>query len=165
MLSDPDVGNRFTRIIFETNASVDLDFTFLAAIQRWQSNGGHWVWSNSPKLSCSGETRESSIRPSVLLVQQKMGQMDCDCREYSIRDWYLKFVTDGTDLEEIRGVIKEYNSNGVKIAPSQVFLMPMACTDVQQNDISREVAEVCISSGYTFFFRLQNAVFGNVVGT
>jgi organic radical activating enzyme len=162
---DSEMSGRFPRIIFETNASVALTADFMAAIQRWQERGYHWVWSNSPKLSCSGESRESSIKPEVLLVQQRYSETTC-C-EIDQSDQYIKFVTDGTEesLNEIYGVIAFYRLNGVKLTNAQIYLMPMACNKEQQDEVARSVADLCIKSGYTFCYRLQNALWSNIIGT
>lgn len=146
-------------ILIETNCSVDLSPKFITDIQTWlqQDSKRRWTWSNSPKLSISGEPYEKAIRPSVALTQQQIVSSQCD--------QYFKFVTDDSDamFNEVQQVMQVYNDSGVE-QEREVWIMPMACTDEQQKIIAVNVAEQCLQRGYLFSFRIQNALYGNAIG-
>lgn len=143
--------------LIETNGSVPLSNKFIEEINRWKLYDSNriWTWSNSPKLSNSGEMQKRAIRPKVLLSQQQV-------KNY---DQYLKFVSSGTveEIAEIKEVINIYKTDGVKIPP--VWLMPMACTGEQQRLIAQKVAKICMDNGWLYSHRIQNDLWDNAIGT
>lgn len=149
-------------ILIETNCSVDLKDSFIEDICQWLSEDPkrRWTWSNSPKLRISGECHEEAIRPVVALKQQQVVErfpLQCD--------QYFKFVCDDTDaaFEEVDSVMVEYHIAGIPIN-TEVWVMPVACTDDQQKLIAVAVAEQCLQRGYLFSFRIQNALYANAIG-
>lgn len=149
-------------ILIETNCSVDLKPKFLEEITIWLAadTRRRWTWSNSPKLSISGEKREEAIRPSVALAQQTI--VDAFPERC---DQYFKFVADASDeaFNEVDVTMSEYHQAGIA-KDTEVWIMPVACTDVQQKQIAVDVAEQCLQRGYLFCYRIQNALYANAIG-
>jgi len=144
-------------ILWETNASVPLRDTDLAEYynQTWKL-GVLTTWSNSPKLPNSGESWKSSIVPKVVLSQLKNS---------ILTNQYFKFVVGSKeDLETVKQAMLEYYEAGLNTT-TPVYLMPEACTDLQQNNIAKDIAEICMEQGYIFSIRLQNILWGNEIGT
>jgi organic radical activating enzyme len=151
-------------ILMETNASIPVRDSDLEAIVQWCfRNDSRWTWSNSPKLSNSGETWKSSIKPNVLLSQMNHSYIGDNPHKFT---QYLKFVTDGSDqsIAEIEKATAEYYKGGVPL-DIEVGLMPEAATAEQQMQVMRHVADVCMQRGYRFVLRLQNILWGNAIGT
>lgn len=149
-------------ILIETNCSVDLRESFIEDISKWLAADSRrrWTWSNSPKLSISGEKHHEAIRPEIAAMQlevKKRFPLQCD--------QYFKFVCDASDasFEEVDSVMEEYHAAGIPL-DTEVWIMPVACTDVQQKEIAVDVAEQCLQRGYLFSFRIQNALYANAVG-
>lgn len=149
-------------ILIETNCSVDLKDSFIEDICAWLAADSRrrWTWSNSPKLSISGERKEEAIRPEVA-----MKQLEVKKRFPAQCDQYFKFVCDASDqsFTEVDNVMVEYHQAGIPV-DTEVWIMPVACTDVQQKEIAVDVAEQCLQRGYLFSFRIQNALYANAVG-
>lgn len=145
--------------LIETNASVPLRDSFVEDINHWLSLDpqNHWTWSNSPKLSSSGETRKRAIRSDVLLAQQRVNSNQMDM--------YLKFVCGPveSDFDEVQDVLDEYYSAGVQ--PILTYIMPAAATAEQLQESCTTVANMCIKKGFAYTHRLQNVLWGNGVGT
>lgn len=151
--------DRFSQIIFETNGSKPLEDDFIATIENWTNKKNHsWIWSNSPKMECSGHCADEAIRPEVISKQMF---------PFFNVSQYFKFVTTGDkeSIYEILRAIAKYNAHGVNILPEQIYLMPMACNEEQQRAISLKVAKLCIDYGWRYCHRVQLEVFGNTVGT
>lgn len=152
------------KILFETNGSVPIHPTCLDYLQSWVSRPREQrkvIFSNSPKLSSSGELRSKAICPNIIKEQLKLGPWREDVIEQ-----YFKFVcTDETDLDEVEEVMEIYYSAGAVLPGAEIYIMPMACTYQQQDQIAAKIAELCIQRGYRFCIRLQNVLWGNGVGT
>jgi 7-carboxy-7-deazaguanine synthase len=150
------LADRFDRVIFETNGSKELNDTFIDAINSWAMQGKEWVWSNSPKMECSGHCFEEAIRPEVIKKQTEARATQ-----------YFKFVTDASkeSIYEILRAIGTYRIYGIQFDASQVYLMPMACSNEQQHQISQKVATLCIENGWRYCHRVQLEVYGSAVGT
>lgn len=148
-------------LLIETNASVPLSDKFLIDMNRWNNRGRRIVWSNSPKLSDSGEKWDRAIRPDVIEAQlctQKFG--------WTNFEQYFKFVCGPSekDFDEVERAMDEYYPIGVAL-DAPVYIMPQACLEEQQQEIAAKVAQMCIERGYIYCHRIQNSVFGNGVGT
>ena len=143
-------------LLIETNCSIPLNEDFLDDLNTWVQRG--WgrkvIWSNSPKLSCSGESWEKAIRPNV--AKQQILHWGTD--------QYFKFVCGASDRDfnEVAKAMAQYEAVGIH-AP--VYIMPMACTEEQQDEISAKVAHMCVDRGYIYCHRIHNSVFGNEIGT
>lgn len=150
-------------IIYETNAAVPLNLDFIVAINQWLDDNPNrkWTWSNSPKLSSSGEKWEKAIRPEIVRKQHVVSG------KYNNQvDQYFKFVAgfDENDYAEIAKAMNEYYAAETPRTAS-VYVMPMSCTLEQQNEVARFVADKCMNLGYVLCYRVHSAVWGNVVGT
>lgn len=149
-------------VIIETNCSVPLKQFFIDGLKEWVFDGAlkglnrTIVWSNSPKLSVSGEKRKIAINSSIATLQRYVPN--------SIQ--YFKFVCGDNiaDFDEVASVMKEYSANDSS-ANLKVYIMPMACTEEQQQEISKGVALKCIERGYIYCHRVHASVFGNTIGT
>lgn len=146
-------------ILIETNASVPLRESFIQDVNAWLALDpeNHWTWSNSPKLSASGEPRDKAIKPDVLLSQQQTTK--------SQTTQYLKFVCNPleSDFAEVQSVLDQYYTSGVKPLPT--YIMPAAATAEQLQETCTDVANMCIKKGFAYTHRLQNVLWGNGVGT
>lgn len=149
-------------IIIETNCSVPLHKKLLEGIDLWLSGNSNrkWIWSNSPKMSNSGEAYSKAIKP--LIAKQQLSLMyNCQVEQY------FKFVcTDSIDdFNEVGKIVKDFRENGSIPLSSTIYIMPMACNKEQQDEIARNVAALCIEHGYYYSYRIQNALWSNLVGT
>ncbi len=146
-------------LLIETNGSLSLKDKFLAELERWvnSSTNRTLIWSNSPKLSASGEDWGKAIKPEVIKQQT---QISGNVKQY------FKFVVGPKeqDFLEVAKAMNEYYSVGIpRNVP--VGIMPEAATADQQNEIARQVAQMCIERGYVYTCRLQNYLWGNDIGT
>lgn len=151
-------------VIFETNASVDISPDFTKYLSRWLSANPNrkWTWSNSPKLSVSGEDRNKAIVPGVVYSQNELKNL-----HPNQVDIYFKFVSSGasSDWKEIKQAMNEYFEYSCIPQDTQVWIMPMACVQEQQELVTKKIATQCIKNGYLFSYRMQNLIWGNGVGT
>jgi organic radical activating enzyme len=153
-------------ILIETNCAVPLKREHVLELVDWARATdykpvGRITWSNSPKLSVSGELWEDAIRPEIAMMQRTV-------TEYQdvLFDQYFKFVcgADDSDYEEVAKAMQAYYDAGIpKDVP--VYIMPVACLEEQQQAIAAKVAKQCIQRGYVYCHRVQNSVYGNGVGT
>jgi organic radical activating enzyme len=149
-------------ILIETNCSVPLSENFLEELNKWmRKTDGTIIWSNSPKLSVSGEKWEVAIRPDVALQQVKYRNV----RDLHIEQ-YFKFVCgpDDADFDEVEKAMKEYYDAGIYVG-ANVYIMPVSCLEEQQQQIAAQVAEKCIQRGYTYCHRTHISIWGNKIGT
>jgi organic radical activating enzyme len=155
--------SKFGIILIETNASVPLQPWFVSGLNELIDSRNIndtemlVMFSNSPKLSNSGESRERAIKPEVFRQQA----------EIKTQLNYLKFVSDGSDasfkeIEEVLGVIYPDYIHGIS---SPVYVMPEGATVEQQTQIQEKVAQKCIEFGYIFCIRAHTHVFGDKKGT
>ena len=152
-----------TAILIETNCSVPLHPDFLKAAREWLE----WypwrkiIWSNSPKLSVSGELWNDAIKPKIAV-----SQLTVEPYTYGQVEQYFKFVCgpNDADFAEVETAMNEYYDAGIS-RMTNVYIMPTACLEEQQQEIAAKVAQLCIERGYIYCHRIQNSVFGNGVGT
>jgi organic radical activating enzyme len=151
-------------VLIETNCSVPLSWNFVGAVNEWLHADHHrqWTWSNSPKLSASGEPWNKAIVSEVAAMQRMVLGSD----GLNQVDQYFKFVCNPTDEDfaEVARAMSEYYTAGIP-TDIEVFIMPASCTEEQQQAIAPQVAKMCIDHGYTYCHRVHNSVFGNGVGT
>ena len=150
--------NDLKLLLIETNGSVPLSDSFIFELNYWSScqENRRIIWSNSPKLSASGEKWERAICPKVILAQNKVYEST----------QYFKFVCGPRkeDFDEVEKAMNEFYDVGIlKSVP--VGIMPESCTSQQQNEIAVQVADMCIKRGYVYVARLQNYLWGNAIGT
>lgn len=164
LLNHPLLEN-LTHLLIETNCSVPLSSTFLQGLDEWlwaKHYHRKLIWSNSPKLSVSGEPWKKAIRPDIALSQIS----GWDNRSRVHIEQYFKFVCgpNEEDFDEVKRAMDEYHSVGCD-HNVRVYIMPTACLEEQQQEIAAKVAGLCIDRGYIYCHRIQNSVFGNGVGT
>ncbi len=145
-------------ILIETNCSVPLSPSFLLALQQWIRPGRKIIWSNSPKLSVSGEPWDKAIVPSIAVAQNSI--------RWNQSEQYFKFVCgpNEADFDEVHRAMKEYYDAGIP-KDTRIYIMPMACLEEQQQEIAAKVAQLCIERGYIYCHRIHVSAFGNGVGT
>lgn len=151
-------------ILVETNCAVPLKSKHVAQLFDWANDRHAKVtWSNSPKLSRSGESWEEAIKPDVAVNQMFDGNIYYGGT--GTFEQYFKFVCAPTeeDFNEVEKAMNVYYAAGIK-RDVEVYIMPVACTGSQQDDIAARVADMCIDRGYIFCFRVQNAVYQNAIG-
>ena len=146
-----EVGLR--NVTFETNGSKAV----IPELKDYFNNIAtdlHVTWSTSPKLSISGETLEDTLIPEQLLTMN----------EVTNSFLYNKFVVrDELCLPDVDTFVSAYKKAGVQI--DSVFLMPEGATLEQQTLTEKDVAEICMNTGYKFSPRLHINLFGNAWGT
>ena len=146
-----EVGLR--NVTFETNGSKAV----IPELKDYFNNIAtdlHVTWSTSPKLSISGETLEDTLMPEQLLTMN----------EVTNSFLYNKFVVrDELCLPDVDTFVSAYKEAGVQI--DSVFLMPEGATLEQQTLTEKDVAEICMNTGYKFSPRLHINLFGNAWGT
>lgn len=151
-------------VLVETNCTVPFKREFTMEISQWLAQDPErvWTWSNSPKLSSSGETWEDAIKPKIALHQRELLG---DYTRHRVNQ-YFKFVIGPReeDFAEVAKAMAEYHEAGVPKG-TPVWIMPEACTQQQQQAIDQQVAKMCMDKGYMFCYRFQNALWGNGVGT
>ena len=138
-------------VTFETNSTQPLHQEFKDYLN--SNDRIKWTFSCSPKLSVSGESWESAIKPSIV----------ADYASVSNSDLYLKFVVaDNTDIDEAGEAVAEYRNAGVECP---VYLMPLGGRSEEYNLNIQEVANICMAKGWRFTPRLHISLFGNAWGT
>ena len=149
-------------MLIETNCTVPVSISVAGDINEWlcQDSSRKWTWSNSPKLSNSGEEWKKTIKPAVALSQNRvMGRAPHQV------DQYFKFVCGAEEqFIEVQKAMAEYYEGEVTKAPN-VWIMPEACSEEQQQAIAQTVAKLCMHYGFLYSHRLQNSLWGNGVGT
>jgi len=148
-------------LLIETNCAVPFKDKFIDDLNEWVANGD-WnglnrtvVWSNSPKLSVSGESWENAIRPEIAVRQNGVNDSE----------QYFKFVCGpfDEDFDEVEKAMAEYHNAGISKS-TPVYIMPVACTEGQQQNVAADVADLCIQRGYIYCHRVHNTVYANAIG-
>ena len=144
-------------ITFETNGTQSLSKEFKEYLYTWNQrqfphgNNGEITFSVSAKLSCSGESREDAIKPSVVCDYETVGFA------------YLKFVVaTEADVEEALETIDIYRAEGFE---GPVYLMPVGGVTDVYNLNAKRVAELALQNGLRYSDRLHLPLFGNNWGT
>lgn len=162
LLNAPEMGEA-KHVLIETNCSVLFKHEFVFELNQWLSADPErkWIWSNSPKLSISGEPWAKAIRPDVAALQRWVTGTHPGQTEQ-----YFKFVcgTDDSDYDEVAKAMEEYYAAGIP-RDVDVLIMPVSCTNEQQENIAAAVAKQCMDRGLIYCHRVHSSVFGNFVGT
>jgi len=140
-------------ITFETNGTQRLTGDLHNFLQHWsnQRPDREVTFSVSAKLSCSGESREEAIIPSVVCEYEEIGYT------------YLKLVVaTEQDAEEALEVVDIYREAGFK---GPVYLMPVGGVESVYSLNARNVAEFAMKQGFRYSDRLQVPLFKNEWGT
>jgi len=140
-------------ITFETNGTQRLTGDLHNFLQHWtnQRPDREVTFSVSAKLSCSGESREEAIIPSVVCEYEEIGYT------------YLKLVVaTEQDADEALEVVDIYRDAGFK---GPVYLMPVGGVESVYSLNARNVAEFAMKQGLRYSDRLQVPLFKNEWGT
>lgn len=154
--------NDLERVTFETNCSVPLKQEHMDSLNEWIQKGNgrglsrSIVWSNSPKLSITGEPWEKAIRPDVALMQLEV------FRRYQ----YFKFVVEPTEVSfaEVEKAMQAYWAAGVP-KDTEIWVMPVGGLLEQQQEVDKAVAMMALERGWNISWRAHIYVFKNQVGT
>jgi len=152
--------NDLQTITFETNCSVPLMDMHMELLSNWAIGGNGKprmiVFSNSPKLSITGEPWEKAINPAVALQQLKVHN------SYQ----YFKFVVEPTEesFAEVEKAMAAYHEAGIP-ETAEVWIMPVGGVLEQQQAIDRTITEMTIERGWNVSWRAHIYVFGNELGT
>lgn len=145
----------YRHITFETNGTQEISDEFADYMLRNQIiNGGmegSITFSVSPKLGCSGESREDALRPEIVESYQRFGTV------------YLKFViANFEDMLDVVYFVNAYREAGWK---GEVYLMPCGGDTDLYNMNAPEVADLAMKFGYRYSPRLQVDLYDNAWGT
>ena len=164
-------------VLVETNCAAPLRDKDLEALYKWAGRKSldafnkkegpvKIIWSNSPKISSSGETWADAIRPEIALKQIKAQEVLEQPWPGLVNEQYFKFVCGPRkeDFAEVAKAMEEYYQAGVP-RNTDVYVMPVSCVLSQQQEIAAKVAQMCIQHGYIYCHRVHLDVFGNAVGT
>lgn len=150
--------NNLKTITFETNCSVPLMSKHMDRLTEWalKEYNRQIVWSNSPKLSITGEDWDTAINPKVALQQRRV------IKSYQ----YFKFVVEPTEesFAEVDKAMNEYYEAGIP-ENTEIWIMPVGGLLEQQQEIDRKVTEMTLARGWNTSWRAHIYVFGNETGT
>lgn len=153
-IKEPELANLRT-ITFETNCAVPLMEKHMLALREWCEAvpGRQIIWSNSPKLSVSGEPWEKAIVPRNALMQRVVGEGNFK--------QFFKFVVEPTEesFAEVERAMAEYHAGGIP-EDVEVCLMPVGGMLEQQQEIDAQVTMMAIERGYHISWRAHVYVFG-----
>lgn len=142
-------------LTFETNGTQELSADFIEYLGTWKASRdidgskgyNQLTFSVSPKLSCSGESREDAIRPEIIVQYQSVGYT------------YLKFVVaTEDDVKEALEVIDIYRQAGFQ---GEVYLMPVGGVEEVYRLNNQAVAKLALKHGLRYSDRLHIPLFGN----
>lgn len=158
LLVQPELDNLRT-VTFETNCAVPLMPKHMMALREWCEKvpGRQIIWSNSPKLSISGEPWEKAIVPTNALMQRLVGEGNFK--------QYFKFVVDATEesFAEVRRAMAEYHASGIP-EDVEVCVMPCGGTLEQQQQIDTKVSDMAMERGYHLSWRAHIYSYGAIPG-
>lgn len=136
-------------ITFETNGTQDICSEFAECLTEWRNldESREVTFSVSTKLSCSGESKEKTLRPETVVSYQKYGYA------------YLKLVVaTEEDVAEALEVIDLYRKAGFT---GPVYLMPIGGTSEAFQLNNRQVADMALKHGLRYSDRLHIGLYGN----
>ena len=140
-------------VTFETNGT-QLVKPEMVEYFNGEGSDVHVTWSTSPKISISGEKQEDACKPEALVTMNEVANSFL----------YNKFVVrDSICLTDVDAFVKAYEEADVKL--DSIYLMPEGATFEQQSLTEKDVAEICMETGYKFSPRLHINLFGNAWGT
>lgn len=153
-------------VTIETNCSVPIRMSQITQLNEWLAADPEreLYWSNSPKMSNSGEKWADAVKPNVAAYQRVVTGREFTGRTQMTQ--YFKFVSDGSDqsFEEIERAMNEYYAAGIP-KDVQVWIMPEGATLEQQSLSDTEIINKAMARGYHVSPRVHIYVYGNAVGT
>lgn len=158
LLNQPEMDNLRT-VTFETNCAVPLMPKHMHALREWceKFDDREIIWSNSPKLSVSGEPWEKAIVPINALHQRLVGEGNFK--------QYFKFVVEPTEeaFAEVDRAMSEYHASGIP-ENIEVCVMPVGGTLEQQQLIDKKVSDMAMERGYHLSWRSHIYAYGSKPG-
>lgn len=132
--------SKLKELTFETNGTQFLTADFIKVLTKW-GDRNTITFAVSPKLSCSGESKEDAIRPNIIVEYEKVGYT------------FLKLVVaNHDDVNEAITVSKEYRDAGFT---GPIYLMPVGGVESVYNLNNRNVADLALKHGLRYSPRLQ----------
>ena len=138
-------------VTFETNTTQPLHRDF----KDYLSNQTriHFTFSCSPKLSVSGESWDSAIKPEIARSYYDVAGSSM----------YFKFVVaDEVDVDEVARAVSEYSKQGIQVP---VYIMPLGGRSEEYKLNTKTVATLAMEKGWRYTPRLHVDIFGNAWGT
>lgn len=137
--------SRGYRVTFETNATVDIDFSKYDILKKCN-------FVMSVKLANSGEPEFKRIKPEI--INKILKETEYSCFKFVVN----KEMVDN-DLSEIFEILHSVPFY------ADVYLMPLGedTMEIDSNIIS--VAEACVKFGFKLSDRMHVRVWGNTMGT
>ncbi|WYW00908.1 QueE-like radical SAM domain [Pseudomonas phage vB_PpuM-Illi-2] len=149
-------GNGLPMLTFETNASIKMRDSMVSCLREYNDNFGDLHFSNSPKLSFTGEHRSAALKPEVIGQQEQTGGSSS-----------FKFVVRPAreDFDELMEFMQEYMSYTGSGNLEGIYVMPVGASLHQQQAIATQVAELALEYGLSYSPRLQCDLWANKIGT
>jgi len=146
------IPDNLKNVTFETNGTVKLDKDKFDLKQL----DVDVLFSISPKLSCSGNSREKAWKPDVI---QSIVEGETDM--------YFKFVVSNEqDMPEVFEYLNYIDNGNYNVDDIDIYLMPLGGTYGDKFiEVRKEVAKMCLNYGYKFSDRLHLSLYGNKWGT
>ena len=145
-------GNPPEGVTIETNASVALKHNIIWNIPKYIETD--FTWSNSPKLSHSGEKLSQTIRPEVIRQQKTAGGKRV--YKFVVRDNDADFE----EINEALAILEPFNNYDYT-----VYVMPLGVTKEQIQMNAAGVAKRCLTHGFRYTDRLQVTLYDSQIGT
>ncbi|WYW01863.1 QueE-like radical SAM domain [Pseudomonas phage vB_PpuM-Voja-6] len=143
-------------LTFETNASISMRDSMLDCLKDYNDGFGDVHFSNSPKLSFTGEHRNAALKPYVIEQQCSIGGSSS-----------FKFVVRPAreDFDELMEFMQEYQPYMDEGSIENIYVMPVGASLHQQQAIATQVAELALEYGLSYSPRLQCDLWANKIGT
>ncbi|QJT70873.1 radical SAM domain protein [Vibrio phage vB_VcorM_GR7B] len=151
-----------SRITIETNGSIAPNDRFRKLMGAWLSSDRdkrELLWSNSPKLSHSGEKRSRTLRPKVIDAQLWISNM------ISFKFVVRPLEEDFDEAEEFMFAYTDKGGLNTKNTNCRMYVMPVGATSDQQAAIQRKVADLAMERGFSYSPRIHCDLFGNELNT
>lgn len=148
----PNIMDVYDVCTFETNGAYPLnESVFESMVLNHRNNRDRFYFSVSPKLSNSGEPKETRLNPKAIESYHKTGSAVT-----------FKFVVDGTVLHEVIEANRELGNSDYKF---DVYVMPSGAGEDEYRRNAKSVAEFALSNCINYSPRLQIDLFKNAWGT
>jgi 6-pyruvoyltetrahydropterin 2'-reductase len=146
-------GNLPKHVTVETNGTQPITAELEEFIREFESNGGEWFWSISPKLwSTAGEKHKKAIKPEVV-------------GNYALASTHgqLKFVVNGSDAswQEVEENTQLFREAGCDFP---VWIMGVGGTLEGLKITEAMIADEAIQRGYNYTSRVHVHIYGNQIG-
>ena len=152
------MSEHFGHVTFETNGTIPLTHDFELALTEWMSYGNEVLFSNSPKLSHSGDPEKKRLNFHAIETQD----FDSDNRIKSSAKYVVRPVEEV--FLEAKAIHQEllWHHTTMEYTP---FAMPVGSTKEQQRINSIPTAKLCQKHNFRFCPRLHVEITNNKPGT